>query len=333
MKVTYRLLMFIFLLITVAGCNKEEDEDLMGNWSELSDFDGVPRSDAVGFALNGKGYIGTGYDGDERLKDFWEYNPDMNYWIQKADFPGVARTGAIGIGINGKGYIGTGYDGEEKLNDFWGYDPETNTWEQKADYTGSGRYGAVAFSIEDIGYVGAGYDGNVLKDFYAYSPSSDTWTQIISIGGSKRMDATAFVIDGKAYVVSGLDNGSYLGDMWQFDPGTGFWTEMRSIFDDTDEKFDDEYTSVSRISAIGMAFNGKGYLATGSSGSLLSTVWEYDPSTDLWEERTAFEGTTRTEAVGFSIGSRGYITTGRSSSYYLDDIWSFDPTAEYDEDN
>jgi predicted porin len=39
------------------------------------------------------------------------------------------------------------------------------------------------------------------------------------------------------------------------------------------------------------------------------------------------------DAVGFSIDNVGYITTGRSSSYYFDDIWAFDPNAEYEEED
>jgi len=77
--------------------------------------------------------------------------------------------------------------------------------------------------------------------------------------------------------------------------------------------------------------NGKVYLTLGSSSSLLNTTWQYNPTTDLWDQYTDFEGTTRTEAVGFGIGNYGYVTTGRSNSYYLDDIWKFDPSVEYDE--
>ncbi|MBN2775032.1 MAG: galactose oxidase [Prolixibacteraceae bacterium] len=326
------LIISLTLIITTA-CNNDDDEELQGNWSELSDFDGVPRSDAVGFAINDKGYIGTGYDGDDRLNDFWEYSVSGNYWTQKADFPGEARNGAVGISIGEKGYIGTGYNGEDKLNDFWEYDPSTNTWEQKADYMGSARYGAVGFSIDNKGYIGTGYDGNYLKDFYAYTPESNSWEKIISIDGSKRRDAAAFVINGIGYVVSGIDNGSYEYDFCAYDPSTGKWTEKRDISNVTDDDYDNDYTSIVRINGVGLSFNGKGYLVSGSTSSVNTNVWEYDPVTDLWEERTSFEGTARTEAVGFGIGSFGYISTGRSSSYYFDDIWRLDPTAEYDEYN
>ncbi len=330
MKINY-LYYFLFLLsIAFTACDSDDEEELYGNWSELYDLDGNPRSDAVSFVINGKAYLGTGYDGDDRLNDFWEYNAEKNYWTQKADFPGPARNGAVGMAISNKGYIGTGYNGDNKMKDFYEYDPTSNTWSQIADFPGSARYGSVSFTIDDKGYVGCGYDDNNLKDFYYYAPSTGTWTKTLSIGGSKRRDAQAFSINGRGYVVSGLDNGTYLGDLWEFNPTTEEWTEKRKITNYTDEDFDDNYSTISRINGVTFNINGKVYLVCGSRGSLVNNVWEYDPSTDLWKEKTAFEGSSRTEAVGFAIGTKGFVTTGRSSSYYFDDIWSFDPTAEYD---
>ena len=58
--------------------------------------------------VDGKGYFGTGYDGSNKLSDFWEYDPTANSWTQKADFPGGARYDAVAFGVSGKGYIGCG---------------------------------------------------------------------------------------------------------------------------------------------------------------------------------------------------------------------------------
>lgn len=321
------------LLIMITSCDDddEEEEELIGNWVELSDLDGTPRSDAVTFSIGGKGYLGLGYDGEDRLSDFWEYDPEKNAWAKKADFPGVARNGAVGFAVSEKGYMGTGYDGENKLNDFWQYSPESDTWKQVSDFAGSPRYGAVAFSIGDKAYVGTGYDGNHLKDFWEYDPANDTWTQKTSVGGGKRRDALAFVINSKGYICTGVDNGSYETDFWEYAPETDSWTKKRSIADVTDEDYDDDYTTLTGISKVGFAINGLGYMATGGLSTTGTAVWEYDPVTDLWQQKTALEGSARIDAAAFSLGDRAYITTGRSSSYYFDDIWAFEPNAEYDE--
>jgi photosystem II stability/assembly factor-like uncharacterized protein len=84
---------------------------------------------------------------------------------------------------------------------------------------------------------------------------------------------------------------------------------------------------------VAFTLNGKAYVAMGEKGSIVGDIWEYDPGTDTWEEKTGFEGSARMEAVAFAIGNKGYVTTGRSSSYRFDDIWEFDPLLEYDEDN
>ncbi len=316
-----------------ASCEDSDDTEEIGNWVELSDFDGVPRTDAVAFTIDNKAYLGTGFEeGNTRLRDFWSYNPELNFWTRLDSFPGIARNGAVGFSVNGKGYIGLGYDGEDRLKDFWEYDPQTNSWTQIADFGGTARYGAIAFSIGDYGYVGTGYDGNYLKDFWRYSPATNKWEQIISIGGSKRIDAAVFVIDDKAYVCTGIDNGSYEEDFWVYDPITGLWTQLRDISDTSDDDYDDDY-SIRGTERVAFTINGKGYLATGGVGGISNDVWEYDPITDLWEQKTYFEGSSRLDAVGFGIGDRGYVTTGQNSSYYFDDLWGFDPDDEYDEND
>jgi N-acetylneuraminic acid mutarotase len=322
--------LFSILLLLISGCskkNEDEEKTLYGNWIKLSDFEGVPRSDAVAFSIGNKGYIGTGYGGSDRLSDFWEYDPQVNNWARKKDFPGVPRNGAVGFGTDTKGYIGTGYNGTNRLKDFWEYDPVADAWRQISDFGGTARYGAVAFSINNKGYVGTGDDGNFLKDFWEYDPSTDQWTQKLSLVGAKRRDAAAFVIEAKGYICTGVNNGVYENDFWEYNPATEKWNKKRSINNVSDEAYDDDYSGIVGINKAAFSIDGKGYVATGGSGTVGTAVWEYQPTSDLWEEKTSLEATARVEAVGFSVGNSGYITTGRSSSYYFDDLWGFEPDA------
>ena len=126
------------------------------------------------------------------------------------------------------------------------------------------------------------------------------------------------------------NNGSYVTDFWMFDPSTESWTEKAQIADKTDESFDDDY-NIKRINAVALVIDDKVYLSTGESGSLRSDTWEYNPITDRWNEKTAFEGSSRSGAVGFSYNNRGFILTGRSASYYFDDMYELMPNDEYDE--
>ena len=324
----------ITLEISCKG-NSTSNATLDGNWVTKSDFDGVARSEAVSFVVNDSAYICTGYDGDVRLNDLWEYDAVKNYWIQKANFPGVARNSAVAFAASGRGYVGTGFDGVNKLKDMWAYDPAANSWTQKADFGGSdpdhtaARYDAVAFAIADKGYISTGFNGNYLKDFWQYDPETDSWTSVPGFGGSKRLGAVAFVHANKGYIVTGINNGIPVNDFWSFDPSASSWTQLHQIANISTDIYDDNYADIIRSNAAAFVIGDKAYITTGENGALLNSTWEYDFANDLWTSKQAFEGAARTGAVGFSVSLGGYVATGRSSTLPFDDLRTFHPDEAY----
>lgn len=335
-KLSFLVLLISGIAFTMGSCSKSSSSssDLTGDWARASEFEGVGRTEAVTFTIGDKIYVGGGYDGEDRLNDFWEFTQSTGTWKPLASFPGTARNSAVAFAINGKGYVGTGYDGLNKLKDFWEYDPASDKWTKIADFEGSARYGAVAFSIGSYGYVSTGYDGNYLKDLWRYDPSSNTWEQMASLTGSKRTDAVAFVYSNKAYVVTGVNNGSYLNDFWVYDPAANSWVEKRKITSSSDESYDDDYGSnITRSNAVIFLMNNKAYLTTGTRSGVLGTTWEYDIANDLWAEKTAFEATAREGALAFTVGGKGFVTTGNNSSSRFDDLWQFLPDNEQSDDN
>jgi N-acetylneuraminic acid mutarotase len=326
-------ILFILSSVLLISCTKNSSTttDTLGNWVRRSDFEGKARTESVSaVGADNKVYIGLGFDGTNRLTDFWQYDPEKDWWIQKADFPGTARNSALSFAANGKIYVGLGFDGINYLKDFWEYDPSTDAWTQVADFAGSSRYGAVAFAINDKGYVCSGYDGNYLKDFWQYDPLTNSWSKKISPGGSKRNDAVVFVIDNKAYLCTGINNGENVNDMFVYDPTNETWTEKRKLTNVSDETYDDLYTTIVRNNAVAFTINGKGYITTGTGASYLGNTWQYDPGTDQWTEVTAFEGTGRDGAIGFSVNNRAYVGLGKSSSLRFDDLREFVPDVAYD---
>jgi N-acetylneuraminic acid mutarotase len=325
-------LSWVILMITSLGfsaCSDDDEEDDVGNWVTRSDFDGVARSNAASFTIGNSGYVMGGYDGRDRLNDLWQYDSENNYWIQRASFPGEARNSAVAFSIGEKGYVGTGYNGLDYLGDFWEYDPQSDAWTQRADFPGSARFGAVAFSLSNYGFIGCGYDGNHLKDFYRYNPETDSWEQQ-PFPGSKRVGATAFNLDGNVYLLGGVSNQQYVRDFWMLSGEDFSWVQKRDVANTTDESYDDDYAIV-RSYGVAFSINSLGYFTTGTSGSLRTDTWEYNPLTDVWEEKTAFEGAARSGAVAFSIDNRGFVATGASSNYRFDDMYEFFPFEEYDE--
>jgi N-acetylneuraminic acid mutarotase len=133
------------------------------SWVQKANASPVSRAEAVGFSLNGKGYIGTGFQRNNfqgtRLKDFWEYDPVANTFTQKADFGGTPRENAAGFAMQGKGYIGLGQNTQFKyVRDFWFYDPATNVWTETQSLPSTPRINAAGFSINNIGYIAMGRD-------------------------------------------------------------------------------------------------------------------------------------------------------------------------------
>jgi N-acetylneuraminic acid mutarotase len=192
----------LFVLSLIAflgtlGCNKDSStEEDLGNWITSATFDGVARSKASSFVIGNKGYIGCGYDGDNYLNDFWEFDIEGGYWVQKANFPGTERGSATSFSIGTSGYIGTGYDGTEELNDFYKYDNITNTWTQIANFgQNKVRRSAVGFSSDTYGYVGCGYDGTTdKKDFWRYDPVANAWTELFGLNENEQNEFIDLII-------------------------------------------------------------------------------------------------------------------------------------------
>ena len=319
-----------FTVLLYMGCNGVESSSPdEGNWVEESDFEGATRSGAVSFVINDLAYVGTGYDGEDRLNDFWRYDPSRNSWFRIADFPGNPRNAAVAFTADGKGYVGSGYDGNRELRDFWEYDPAVDQWRQIDDLPGAARFGAVAFTLNGRGYVGTGNDGdNNLKDFYQYAPASDSWVQISSMGGSKRQGAFAFVIGDFAYTGGGIHNGQYQEDFWRYNLTTDLWERMNDLDDD-----DTGNTLVLREYASAFSIGEYAYLSVGKRNSNVVDTWRYSPLEDEWEELTEFEGTAREQAAAFVIADMGFVCTGRNINDRFDDIWSFRPLEEFDDED
>jgi len=278
-------------------------------WTQKADFP-MARSNATGFSIGDKGYIGTGWDGTAR-KDFWEYDPSTNIWTQKADFGGTPRDGAFGLAIGNKGYMGTGYDGTYR-KDFWEYDTSGNTWTQKTDFGGTALSDAAGFSIGNKGYIGTGWSGIDHKEFWEYDPSGDNWTQKADFGGNARDEAVGFSIGGKGYIGTGWDTTSYYSDFWEYDPGTNLWTEKAN------------FGGTPRAATVGFSINDRGYIGTGYGGGYTNDFWEYDPGTDNWLQKASFGGTARYRSAGFSVDGKGYIGTGWTGGFELD-FWEYIP--------
>lgn len=248
-------------------------------WTQKADFKGAPRRGAVGFAIAGKGYVGTGNAGSlDFLKDFWQYDPATNSWTKKKDIKGEVRTNAVGFSIGNRGYIATGENTKAHyLNDLWEYNPENDTWSQKANLPGAANTLTLAagFSIDNKGYIGTGLqtgennsNNYATKKFWEYDPAENKWTQKKDFDGENRTGAVGFSIGNKGYIGTGYGSGQvYLNDFWEYDPAKDAWAK----------KID--FNGEGRTDSFGFSIGSKGYLGggRGSGGGDLNDFWEYTP--------------------------------------------------------
>ena len=134
----------IFFQYLLPSCSIDDEEDLVGNWVKVSDFDGVSRCSAVTFTAGGQVYVATG------------------------GYGGSKRMGASAFVIDGTAYVVGGENNSESVTDFWAFDPDTETWTEKReisnvsdddyddDYSTIARSYGVAFTMYGLGYLTCG---------------------------------------------------------------------------------------------------------------------------------------------------------------------------------
>ncbi len=90
-----------------------------------------------------------------------------------------------------------------------------------------------------------------------------------------------------------------------------------------------------RSAAVAFAVNGKGYITLGrnSSGEALNDCWQFDPSTESWQQKDSFPGIARVKALAVTVEDKVYVGLGFNNKFgvysdqsaYLKDFWMYDP--------
>jgi N-acetylneuraminic acid mutarotase len=327
-SVRYLLLCCIPLIVSCDRPSTESDETI-GNWSTAADFKGDSRSEAAVFVIDNTAYVLTGTTEKILYNDMFAYDANNSNWTKKEALPGIPRNGAVAFSINGKGYVGTGYNRsqDDALKDFWEYDPAAKTWTQKDDLPGDPRHNAVAFVINGKAYVCGGYDGKGFNDCWQFDPTAPAgsqWKEKASFP-HKTQAGVSFVLNDKGYIVTGSNNAEIQKELYQFDPVQNLWTTKRSLYNSSNESYDDQYNSIVRQNAVAFVLGKNAYIATGENGAYVTSTWGYDPDTDIWKEYTGFEAKPRDGAAAFTVGNHAFVLTGKSGSLYLDNMFEFNP--------
>lgn len=232
------------------GYNRDEDKEELKDfweydpatnvWTQLADFGGTARYNTIAFAIGSKGYVGTGYDGDEYNSDFWEFDPTTNSWKEIKSYPGEKIEGGMALLVNNKAYICGGRNNGLYNLDFWEFDPTGSdiVWTKKSpddsesyydDFKSAvNRYDALSFTIGEKVYITAGIaaSGTTSNSVYEFDAGTLEWRSKTSFEGSSRSQAVAYVLEGRAFIGTGQNGSSRYDDIWEFKP---------------DEKYDANY--------------------------------------------------------------------------------------------
>jgi len=168
------------------------------------------------------------------------------------------------------------------------------------------------------------------NDLYVWlaQPTSDSWQRMADVGLDKnmvtplfptRIGAVSFTIGDKIYVGLGYNDnkgqttvpGYLLSDFWEYNTITDEWTE-RAPF---------AFGNSPRMNAVAFVVNGRGYVGfgQGNSGPLLNDLWEYNPQTDSWTQKSSCPSSQG--QVACNIGMSGYV--GLSNGW-----WKYTPATD-----
>ncbi len=201
---------------------------------------------------------------------------------------------------------------------------QQGAWYQQNGLTGVSRSSCFSFSIGTKGYIGTGsVSTGKTSDFWEFNSETNTWTQKANFGGGDRWGGIAFSIGSKGYAGIGA-NSQLKNDFWEYDPPTNTWTQKTS------------YPGNGRLHCTAFMADNKGYVVGGSATSTIGNetkeLWEYDPLTDSWSQKTDFGGNVRDRAIGFTIYDKGYVGTGYhydgSNPVNYNDFWQYDPATD-----
>ncbi len=252
---------------------------------------------AVAFTLNGKGYVGLGYDGSQFHKEFYCYDPSTNSWSKSVDYPGDAVRYATAFVIDNVAYVGGGEDYDNNiLGDFYSFDG--TSWNSIASI-GTPRAQATSFVVNGKGYVFGGINGSVVTSFQRYNPESNSWETLRWLSDRSRSSyddqygslamygSTSFVLNDetanvRAYVATGSSTGTGQG-CWEYNPIYDYWIE-KTAFEGAARKFAVSFVLEADTDGKGiqqapfLATGGTSDLTvTGSSGSFYSDCWLFEP--------------------------------------------------------
>jgi len=262
-----------------------ECKSAINQWSAVK-YTGMPprqRSLHAGIMVDDSLYIFGGYDGSNRVNDFYKFSFKASKWTQ------ITATGAspsardrhVVVSHGCKIYIFAGYDGNNRVNDFWQYDTEHEVWtivDAAIGQPPTPRHSHSGVEYNGSMYVFAGYDGNYRSDFHRFNFSQRKWS-IVPVKGTvpkARYRTSAVAYKNRMLVVGGHDGAKHLNDFHQFNFDTLEWSLVETMGQVAPPSPRDSHSAVVCGDTM--------YLFGGSTGSARNDLYSFSFETYQWHE-------------------------------------------------
>ena len=141
--VTFSIGTDVYLVTGVTNGIYEEDfwkfDTLTETWTALTDVDeddeNILRSNAVGFSVDGFGYVACGAFGGV-VSSVFEYNPSNGDWVELTEFERTPRRDAVSFSNGERAFVALGRNGTLYLDDsmeFFPNEPQDDDDNQDSD--------------------------------------------------------------------------------------------------------------------------------------------------------------------------------------------------------
>ncbi|MEX2379710.1 MAG: kelch repeat-containing protein [Vicingaceae bacterium] len=194
------------------------------------------------------------------------------------------------------------------------------TWLQLDDFPGVKRDDGTSFTIDGVVYCGTGVvPFRTLGDFHAFDLNTESWSTVASMPqGEERQYANGFASDSFGYVFGGYD-GSFLNDLWRYDPQSDQWQAMTPLPDSE------------RGGAASFVIDSIAYIIGGKTDSLqaIKEVWAYNMNNDSWQRKSDLPFGSRWRSAATSNDSLGYLAFGMDDTLrYCQELYEYNPQTD-----
>mmetsp|Transcript_35701 Transcript_35701/g.83574 ORF Transcript_35701/g.83574 Transcript_35701/m.83574 type:complete len:506 (+) Transcript_35701:364-1881(+) len=309
-----------------------ECKGAINQWSAVK-YTGMPprqRSLHAGIMVDDCLYIFGGYDGSNRVNDFYKFSFKAFKWSQETATGASpsARDRHVVVSHGSKIYIFAGYDGNNRVNDFWQYDTEHEVWtivDAALGQPPTPRHSHSGVEYDGSMYVFAGYDGNYRSDFHRFNFSQRKWS-IVNPKGTvpkARYRTSAVAYKNRMLVVGGHDGAKHLNDFHQLNFDTFEWSLVETTGQVAPPSPRDSHSAVVCGDTM--------YLFGGSTGSARNDLYSFSFETYQWHEVRPVSAAGQKASVPCPrfchtcevYNNSLYIFGGYDGQQRLNDFWQF----------